>query len=363
MWTKGQTRKASAAQEGGKRGRARKEPLDDEAGDVDFTCRDRVLRRGAQVGHQSSCDGPRLSDQPTRVSRMPSFTSGAGITIEYDTFGSVDASPMLLVMGFTAQMTGWSEEFCQQLADAGHHVIRFDNRDCGLSTKFNGVAVDMDLVLTALMLNQPELVHGKVPYNLSDMAGDAWSLLDHLGIERAHIVGASMGGMIVQTMAIENPERCLSLTSIMSMTGEVEFGQSAPEAQAALLAPPPVERDAYVDASTEVWTVWMSKKYRDHDKIRQRAAESYDRSFYPEGSSRQLAAIIASGSRADRLRALTVPALVIHGLDDTLISPSGGERTAELIPGARLVLVEDMGHDLPEELWPQITGEILSHTS
>lgn len=294
---------------------------------------------------------------------MPNFTNPAGISIEFDTFGDPESVPLLLVMGYTAQMIGWSEGFCQQLADGGHYVIRFDNRDCGLSTKFDGVEVDMEQILTALMLNQPELVHGKVPYTLSDMATDAWSVLDHLGLQRAHIIGASMGGMIVQTMAIENPERCFSLTSIMSMTGEVEFGQSAPEAQAALLSPSPTDRDDYLEAAVSTWTVWMSKKYRDPGKIRLRAGESYDRSLYPEGAPRQLGAIIASGSRADDLRTLTVPTLVIHGLDDTLITPSGGQRTAELIPNARLLMVNDMGHDLPEELWPHIVGEILNHTT
>ena len=294
---------------------------------------------------------------------MPSFTNPDGITLEYDTFGFPNGSPMLLVMGYTAQMTGWPVGFCQRLADAGHHVIRFDNRDCGLSTKHDGVAVDMDQILTALMLNRPELVVDQVPYTLSHMADDAWSVLDNLGIQRAHIVGASMGGMIVQTMAIEHPERCLSLTSIMSMTGEVEYGQSSPEVQAALLAPSPTDRDAYMQSAVDSWTIWMSKKYRDPDAIRARAGESFDRSFYPEGAARQLGAIVASGSRADALRSLNVPTLVIHGLDDTLITLSGGHRTAELVPGARLELIEDMGHDLPDPLWPALTGHIASHAA
>jgi pimeloyl-ACP methyl ester carboxylesterase len=293
---------------------------------------------------------------------MTNFASSSGITIEFDTFGSADASPLLLVMGYTAQMTGWAVGFCQRLADAGHFVIRFDNRDCGLSTKFDGVNVDLGKIMLAAMMNQPESIHAEVPYTLSDMANDGWDLLDHLGIERAHIVGASMGGMIVQTMATEHPERTLSLTSIMSMTGEVEYGQSAPEAQLALMTPSPTEREAYIEASVTTWTVWMSKRYRDVDGIKQRAAESYDRSFYPEGAPRQMGAIVASGSRADALRALKIPTLVIHGLDDTLITPTGGQRTAELVPGARLELIEDMGHDLPEELWPTITSHILSHT-
>ena len=164
--------------------------------------------------------------------------------------------------------------------------------------------------------------------------------------------------MIVQTIAIEHPHRTTALTSIMSMTGEVEFGQATPEAQAALLTPPPTDRQGYIDSSSS-WTVYMSKRHRNLDEVRRRAAESYDRSFYPEGSSRQLAAIIASGSRADGLRGLDVPTVVIHGHDDQLITPSGGQRTAELIPGAELVMVEDMGHDLPEPLWGTLVPTIL----
>lgn len=289
---------------------------------------------------------------------MPRATVTTGMELEYDTFGDPSNPALLLVMGFTAQMTAWDQEFCTMLADGGRFVIRFDNRDCGLSTKFDGVAVDMDAVMTALLLNQPELVQGKVPYTLSDMAADAVGLLDHLGIERAHMVGASMGGMIVQTIAIEHPTRTSALTSIMSMTGEVEYGQATPEAQAALLTPPPADRQGYIDSS-QSWTVYMRKRYRDLDDVRRRAAESYDRCFYPEGASRQLAAIVASGSRADGLRSLDMPTVVIHGLDDQLITPSGGQRTAELIPGAEPVMVEDMGHDMPKPLWDHLVATIL----
>jgi pimeloyl-ACP methyl ester carboxylesterase len=172
----------------------------------------------------------------------------------------------------------------------------------------------------------------------------------------------SMGGMIVQTMAIEHPERVLTMTSIMSTTGEREYGQPAPEALAALLTPPPTERDDYIEAAASLTKVFASPRYFDPDKTKARAAASYDRSFYPEGASRQLAAIAASGHRADALRTLRVPTLVIHGAADTLITPSGGLRTAELIPGANLLLLDDMGHDLPEPLWPLIVDVINSHT-
>jgi pimeloyl-ACP methyl ester carboxylesterase len=292
---------------------------------------------------------------------MPQIFTDAGITLEYDTFGSPDDPAVVLIMGFTAQMISWPEEFCRQIAAAGRFVVRFDNRDCGLSTKFDGVEVDLGAVMTALFENNPESIRGTVPYTLSDMASDVAQLMDGLNIQRAHIIGASMGGMIGQTFAIEHPDRTLTLTSIMSMTGEVEYGQSTPEAQAALLTPPPSDRDGYIDSSKN-WALWGSKRYSNFEKLRDGAAVAYDRSFYPEGSNRQLAAIIASGSRADLLPKLTVPTLVIHGRDDQLIAQSGGERTAALIPDAKLMLVTDMGHDLPEELWPELVGAMVDHT-
>ena len=290
---------------------------------------------------------------------MPRASSN-GIEIEYDTFGEPTDPALLLVMGFTAQMTAWDESLCKLLADRGLFVIRFDNRDCGLSTHLDGVPVDLGTVMARSMAGEEM---PPVPYKLTDMAADAIGLLDHLGIDRAHIVGASMGGMIVQTMAIEHPDRVLSMTSIMSMTGEAEYGQPAPEAMAALLQPPPTERSAYIEQSRTVVKVFASKKYYDADKTAARAGAAFDRAFYPEGAPRQLAGILASGSRADALRALDVPTLVIHGRDDTLIQPSGGERTAELIPGSKLLMLHDMGHDMPEQLWPFITAVIADHAA
>jgi pimeloyl-ACP methyl ester carboxylesterase len=197
----------------------------------------------------------------------------------------------------------------------------------------------------------------KTPYDLSDMGNDAIGLLDVLGIGRAHIVGASMGGMLVQTIAIEHPERCLSMTSIMSSPGDPRAGKPTNEALAFLMAPPPSERAAYV-ANAENGRIVSSKKYFDPAKARARAGDSFDRAFYPEGAPRQLAAIYASGDRTEALHDLAVPSLVIHGRDDTLITPSGGTLTAEAIPGATLLLLADMGHDLPEPLWPVIVPTI-----
>ncbi len=279
------------------------------------------------------------------------------IEIEYDVMGDPSHPPMLWIMGFTAQMTAWPEEFMQLFVDQGFSVIRFDNRDCGLSTKLDGVVVNTDAVIQAALFEEPA---PPTPYTLSDMAADAVGVLDHLGIERAHVIGASMGGMIAQTVAVEHPHRVLTLTSIMSNPGDPEVGQPTPEAAATLLAPAPPERADYI-ASAANWAVWQSKKYFDLKAAQERAAREYDRSFYPEGAPRQLAAIYASGRRSEKLRDLRMPTLVIHGLDDTLITPSGGERTAELIPNARLLMVEDMGHDLPEPLWPMYVEEICSH--
>ncbi|MGD1056163.1 MAG: alpha/beta hydrolase [Solirubrobacteraceae bacterium] len=293
---------------------------------------------------------------------MSQITTPQGIALEYETFGSSEDPPLLLVMGYGSQLITWPRAFCERLAAGGRFVIAFDNRDCGLSSKLDSQGAEVSLVIAAASAGDFEKARELAAYTLSDMSDDGFALLSALGIDRAHVVGVSMGGMIAQTMAIEHPERLLTLTSIMSTTGESGFGRSTPEARQALLTPPPSDRAGYVEAAARM-LIWRSKKYPELDSARQLAGESYDRCYYPEGSSRQLAAMIASGSRAEGLRQLQVPTLVIHGLDDTLIAPSGGERTAELVPGARLLLVEDMGHDRPEPLWPQLSGAILEHTA
>jgi pimeloyl-ACP methyl ester carboxylesterase len=292
---------------------------------------------------------------------MPRALSN-GIELEYDTFGDPSDPALLLVMGFTAQMTAWDEELCKLLVAEGLYVIRFDNRDCGLSTKLDGVQVDLGPFLVALMAHEAPPADATVPYKLTDMAADAIGLLDHLGIDRAHIAGASMGGMIVQTMAIEHPERVATMTSIMSTTGDPSVGQAEPEAAAALLTPPPTDRDEAVARSVQAVKAFGSKRYFDAERTAARAGEAFDRSFYPEGAPRQLAGVIASGDRSERLADLTTPTLVIHGCDDTLINPSGGLRTAELVPGSKLLLLKDMGHDLPEPLWPFVVEVIGAHT-
>jgi pimeloyl-ACP methyl ester carboxylesterase len=290
-----------------------------------------------------------------------SFTStdNRSIELEYDHFGNPTDPALLLIMGFTAQMVVWDEEFCKQLADRGHFVIRFDNRDCGLSTKLHGVPSNSDAVIMAAMM---ETEMPPVPYTLSDMAADAMQVLDHLNIERAHIMGASMGGMIAQTVAIEHPHRVKTLISVMSQPGELTVGQPTQEAMELIVTPAPSDRDEYI-AFAPKWQLWQSKKYRSDEVSRRNAIRDFDRSNYPEGGPRQMAAIYASGSRAEGLQKLEVPTLVIHGTDDQLITPSGGERTAELIPNSTLLMVDDMGHDMPQPLWPFYLDAISKHTA
>lgn len=269
------------------------------------------------------------------------------IELEHETFGDPKNPALILMEGHGAQMVKWDTEYCKMFAAKNLFVIRFDNRDCGLSTKFDGIEVDLGAVLKAALLEETV---PPVPYTLSDMASDVVGLLDYLKIDRAHIFGVSLGGMIAQVLTIEHPTRVRSLISVMSMSGEPEFGQSTPEAIGALLSESPSDRASYIEHSI-VYQVYHSKKYRSDEFSKTSAARDFDRMYYPQGSTRQLAAVYASGRRTEQLRAVKTPTLVIHGKDDTLISPSGGERTAELIPNAKLVLVDDMGHDMPKPLW------------
>jgi pimeloyl-ACP methyl ester carboxylesterase len=274
------------------------------------------------------------------------------IDIAYETFGDPSDPALLLVMGLATQMIAWHEDFCAELAGRGFHVIRFDNRDVGRSSAMRD--------LPAPTIRQLALRSKKAAgYTLSDMAADAVGLLDNLGIERAHVVGASMGGMIAQTIAIEHPERVLSLCSIMSNTGARLSGQPRLATYRVLLGTPPQDRDRFIDHVVKMYRVIGSPGFdRDEDDLRDVAGRSYDRGRNPAGSGRQLAAIIASGDRTAGLRGLRVPTVVIHGTKDKLVSPSGGRATAKAIPGARLVKIEGMGHDLPRGTWPQIIGAI-----
>ena len=282
-----------------------------------------------------------------------------GIGIEYDTFGEAGSPALLMIMGLATQMIGWDADLCQQLADTGLFVIRFDNRDVGLSTKFEpgGIPNVMEAMTAAL--------EGKSilsPYSLDDMADDAVGLLSALQIEKAHICGASMGGMIAQTVAYRHPGRILSLISIMSSTGDTMLPPPRPDAMAALSAPAPPQRQAFIESNVQVWKVIGSPGFPfDEAKIRKQAGEAFDRSYYPQGYARQLVAIMAQGNRSSNLKSVSVPTLVIHGSDDPLVPVEGGRATANAIPGAELLIINGMGHDFPEGAWPQLVEAISTH--
>jgi len=275
------------------------------------------------------------------------------IEICYESFGPDDAPPLLLVMGLGAQLTLWSPGFVSELLERGFRVIRFDNRDVGLSTKTAGDPPDVMALYAKAMAGQPV----DAPYTLSTMADDAVGLLDALDIPAAHVVGASMGGMIAQMIAIEHADRVLSLTSIMSTTGASDIGQPDPEAMMALLTPPPTDRDGAIAATVDTSRIIGGSLF-DADEARARAAEAYDRCFNPAGPAFHIAAIAATGDRTDRLGSVQAPTLVIHGREDPLVTLSGGEATATAIPGADLLVLGKMGHDMPRSYWPQIADAI-----
>jgi pimeloyl-ACP methyl ester carboxylesterase len=281
--------------------------------------------------------------------------SANGIDLAYETLGDSSDPALLLVMGLGAQLISWDDDLCASFVDRGFFVIRYDNRDVGLSTKVE-MPADFD-VPTALAT---ALTGGQVdaPYLLADMAADALGLLDGLGIERAHVVGASMGGMIAQAIAIAAPDRVLSLTSIMSTTGDQDVGAPKPEVLGVLLEPAPTEREAYIAHSVAGSRAIGSPDNFDEGRAADVAARGFDRCFYPEGVAHQLLAIVSSPSRTEGLRGLDLPALVVHGTADPLVTPSGGQRTAEAIPGAELLMLDGMGHDLPRYYWPQVLEAI-----
>jgi pimeloyl-ACP methyl ester carboxylesterase len=274
------------------------------------------------------------------------------IEIAYETFGSPDDVPILLVMGLATQMIGWPDDFCHGLAERGHHVVRFDNRDIGLSTHLHDAgAPDLMAVLGGDA--------SSVAYPLTDLADDAVALLDALGLGSAHLVGASMGGMIVQLVATRNPERVRSLTSIMSTTGDPAVGGPSEAALGVLLAPAATERDAAIQRAVDTYRVIGSPGFEfDEAGLRERAGLSFDRAHDPAGVARQLCAVLTAPDRTDDLAKVGVPALVIHGAEDQLVHVSGGKATAQAIPGCELMIVDGMGHDLPRAVWPQIVERI-----
>jgi pimeloyl-ACP methyl ester carboxylesterase len=287
------------------------------------------------------------------------FARSNGLELCYETFGDASHPAVLLVMGLGTQMIAWDEQFCLRIARHGYFVIRFDNRDIGQSTWLDHLPTPNPMILLtkAAIGFRP-----KVPYTLNDMARDAIGLLDALGIPKAHVVGASMGGMIGQLMAIEHADRMLTFTSIMSTTGDQKLPAAKPEAMRVLMAPPARDEEQFVVAFHRLMNVLRAGPFPEDEALdAMRARQAWARGYHPRGSTRQLAAVIASGNRTKALAAVRVPTLVIHGRADPLVPIEGGIATAEAIPGARLVVVERMGHVLPIALWDQIVNAIVEH--
>ncbi len=297
------------------------------------------------------------SDAPSTASGEQ-FVRVGDVRLCYETFGADGAPPLLLVMGLASQMLLWDAAFCEELAGRGFRVIRFDNRDVGRSTILADAPVPSRWQLA---LRHPSCA----AYTLDSMADDADALLDQLGITAAHVVGASMGGMIAQLIAIRHPDRVLSLVSIMSSTGNRRVGR--PDARVALrmLRPTARTRDAYIEDHVETYRVIGSPPPVDFDGEykRQRAGRLFDRGIHPAGAARQMAAIVTAKDRTAELGHIRAPTTVIHGDQDPLVNVSGGRATADAIPGAELVVVPGMGHDLPRELWPQVIDAIVRTTA
>jgi len=289
---------------------------------------------------------------------MPEEIARVGdVELAYETFGDASRPAVLLVMGLATQMLGWRAGFCAELADRGFHVVRYDNRDVGRSTKLSDHRPP-----TPVQLIRRD--RKAAAYTLADMADDGVGLLDVLGIDRAHVVGASMGGMIAQTIAFRHPDRVLSLASIMSNTGARWTGQPSLSLYGTLLRRAPREREGYIEHQMRVFAKTGSPGFpRDEADLRALAMSSYERGHDPAGSGRQLAAIIASGDRTADLARIRVPTVVIHGTKDKLVPPSGGRATAKAVPGARLVTIEGMGHDLPRPVWPRIIDAIAENAA
>jgi pimeloyl-ACP methyl ester carboxylesterase len=280
-----------------------------------------------------------------------------GIELCFQEMGEPDGEPLVLVMGLATQMIAWQAGLCRLLADRGYRVIRFDNRDIGRSTKIDsaGVPSRVDLLLGR---------RATAPYLLRDMAKDTAGLMDFLEIDTAHVVGASMGGMIVQQMAIDHPRRLRSMVSIMSTTGNRRSGQPSLKVYGVLLGNPPMTRDQVISRAVKTFKVIGSPGFPfEEDMVREMAALSFDRGHSAAGVARQLHAIIASGDRTQQLHGVQVPTAVIHGTRDPLVKPSGGRATAKAIPGARLMMIDGMGHDLPRDLWPTFAEAIAKNAS
>ncbi len=294
-------------------------------------------------------------------STAPALAQANGIEICYQSFGDPHAPPLLLIMGLGMQMIAWEDDFCSALAGRGYRVIRFDNRDVGLSTHLGGAGLP-DVAAAFMAAMQGRSVSG--PYLLRDMAADAIGLMDALAIGTAHVVGASMGGAIAQTMAIEHPERLRTLTSIMSTTGAPDLPPPTAEALAVLFKPAALDQAGYLAGYLQTWQVLRGPGFaQDVARDLERAGQTFARGLDPAGVARQLVAVLASGSRREALHAVAVPTLVIHGRADPLVPLACGLDTAQAVPGAELLVIDGMGHALPIELWPQIIDAIASHAA
>jgi pimeloyl-ACP methyl ester carboxylesterase len=287
------------------------------------------------------------------------FARANGIDIAYQTFGDKDATPLILIMGLGSQMVLWDGEFCRKLAAGGYRVIRFDNRDIGLSTRLDWMPVP-DSAAVGAALQRGEVP--ALPYTLDDMAADTAELLTALGYDRAHIVGESMGGMIGQIMAIHFPERLRSLTSIMSSTGNPLLPPPKPVVHEILYTPFPSDHDGFVESFVRAFNILSGPVLPLNETLARKWAEqSYERGLNPAGVARQFAAIMAAGDRTEKLKSIGVPTLVIHGEEDPLLPVECGLATAAAVPGSRLKIIQGMGHALPEAVWPQIVAEITRH--
>lgn len=292
----------------------------------------------------------------------PGFVHANGIELCYQAFGEANAAPMVLIMGLGGQMIAWEDDFCTRLAARGYRVIRFDNRDVGLSTHLGAAGLpEMSTAFMAAMQGRPFAA----PYLLTDMAADTIGLMDALGIGTAHVVGASMGGAIAQTMAIEHPERLRTLTSIMSTTGAPDLPPPTAEALAVLFDQPATfDQAGFLRSYLKSWQVLRGPGFSADDaRDAERAGQHFERGIDPAGVARQLAAVLASGSRREALRSVEVPTLVIHGRADPLVPLACGIDTAQAIPGAELLVLDGMGHALPIALWPQIIDAIARHAA
>lgn len=283
-------------------------------------------------------------------------TTNGDVTINYETFGQAGDPTLLLVNGLGSQLINYEPEFCELFVAKGFQVVVFDNRDVGLTTKTAGALPDVANFMARFRAG--ESVQDS-PYTLRDMANDAFAVLDAVGAVAANIAGMSMGGMIVQRMALDHPGRVLSMTSIMSTTGSSSVGQATPEAAKVLVAAPPQDREGYIEHTIASRKVTGGSHHSD-DYWRAQAGKMYDRMFYPPGSAFQIAAVASDGDRTEALGSLSVPTLVIHGRLDPLIQLSGGEATAAAIPGAELLVIDEMGHDLPKEIWSEVCEAMLA---